>query len=82
MKVLPPFGIRSDSTMVVVYQGTDPFRHRRLTSDPRRPACGPTREAGVLVTRKRADAAGLMQCPDCWPTPDQFNPSSEQDLQQ
>ena len=58
--------IGSRSSLVVIYQGIDPYYHRRDPDRPNRPTCEPDRGPGVLTNPARAQEAGLIACSDCW----------------
>lgn len=60
------FRIPKRSRLVVVYYGTDALYHRRSRTDPRRPACRPILDPGILTDKKKAEAEGKVPCPECW----------------
>lgn len=62
----PRFRIPKRSGLVVVYYGSDPHHHRRSPTDPRRPACRPIWEPGILTHKKQAEREGTSPCPECW----------------
>lgn len=58
--------LKSESSLVVIYHGTDPHFHLRDADHQNRPFCEPARPPGVLMPLMRAQDFGLIACPRCW----------------
>jgi hypothetical protein len=59
-------GDQPEDRLVISYLGEAHY-HRSMPEDELRPACRPTRMRGVLSMRVRAERAGQIPCPECWP---------------